>query len=88
MTPSTNSVGVPRIVRPLPAANVVAHAPEHRLSAAVSVEAPEVEPERDGVPPRVVVRQRVPAVKGQLVHLPEPVLRRRSLGGRRRGDDR
>jgi hypothetical protein len=74
MTPSMNSVGVPRT------------APEHRLAAAVSVEPPEVEPELDGVPPQVVVRQRVLAVKEQLVHLPEPVLQRRSLGGGRGGE--
>lgn len=58
----------------LAAKHVAANALEHRVAAAVQVEARDVEPELVRVAPQVIVGERVLAVKEQLVHLPEPAL--------------
>jgi hypothetical protein len=68
-----------------PALDVPADAGEHAGARAVGVEAVDVEPELGRAAAQVVVLQRSLAVEQQGVHLPEAVLQRGRLGGRRGG---
>ena len=80
-----NRVGVPRTsARRQSALDVPADTPQDASAGAVVVEPCDVEVELGRIPPQVVVLERLLAMEEQLVHVPEPVLERRGLGGSRR----
>jgi hypothetical protein len=66
--------------------HVPANTPEHVDAGPVAVEPRDVELELAGIPPQIVVFERRLVTKEELVHFPEAVLKRRGLGGRRRGE--
>ena len=82
-----NRVGVPRTspdASPLSTSRRTR--PSDRRAGPVAVEPRDVELELGGIPPQVVVLERLLAMEEQLVHLPEPVLERGRLGRGGRGE--
>src|SRR5439155_12747276 len=69
-----------------PALDIAVNALENAGACPIAVEHTNVELELGGVSPKVVIRERVLVVKEQLVHVPEPALKRSGLGGGRCGE--
>ena len=80
-----NRVGVPYLTRHQPALHIPTNAVQHASRRPVRVEPRGVEVERSGISPQVVTFERLLPVEEQLVHLPEPTLKRLSRSGRGEG---